>query len=164
MWSECSVGGRILLRWDNPIVIMALASWWRFDWLKSLWGISVVVGSLKRQHLFSKTGSYYTFVFIIHYVSPRVPTNLQFSLLHTFHKGDNPRVPVLFGKEPYHLGKRHKNATKQHLRQLCMLIPMMFCRSYCHLSFHLVKSSLKKWILCTKKYCCSSYIVIHVTR
>lgn len=80
---------------------------------------------LKRQHLFSKTRSYYIFVFIMHFVSPRVPTNLQFSLLHAFHKGDNlhltPWVPVLFGKEPNSLGRNHKNAAKRLSQQLWFL-------------------------------------------
>lgn len=82
----------------------------------------MVVGPLKRQHLFSKIRSYHIFVFIMHFVSPRVPTNLQLSLLHAFHKGDNlhltPSVPVLFGKEPYNLGRSHKNAAKKHSQQL----------------------------------------------
>lgn len=78
----------------------------------------MVVGALKRQRLFSKTRSYYIFVLIMHFVSRRVTTNLQFSL-HAFHKGDNqyltPRVPVLFGKELYNLGRSHKKCSKATL-------------------------------------------------
>lgn len=59
----------------------------------------MVMGPLKRQRLFSKSKSYYIFVFIMHDISLWVLENLQSSLFHIFWKEADllfaPGAPML---------------------------------------------------------------------